>query len=307
MTDEQRSKEIVPEDAWQLILAVRQKVCSDGFPLDGLALRGDPNGPAGFVAVNEADALLSVNRDGGWHSFVAVSDDVGQLFDLYLPVALASAQRPLTLAHLGQSLDGRIATESGDSYYVTGEANILHLHRLRALCDAVIVGAGTVLHDDPQLTARRAPGDNPVRVVIDTERRLHGRYKVFTDGAAPTRVFSRAGAGARPEPLPAQVRTLEIETEGAQIPPAAIIAALRAEGLYNLFVEGGGVTVSRFLAAGVLDRLQVAVAPLIIGSGRPAFTLPPVASLAEARRPPCRRFEMGEDVLFDFDLRGQDV
>ncbi len=278
-------------------------VRSDGFPLDGLGLRSDPTGTANFVAANEADALLAVNRDGGWHSFVQLSEEVRQIFDLYLPLTLGSESRPSTLAHLGQSLDGRIATEGGDSYYVTGAANILHLHRLRALSDAVIVGAGTVKHDDPQLTTRRAPGENPVRVVIDTERRLTGPYKVFTDGAAPTLLVSRAGAGA--EPLPDHVRILELDAEAERIPPPAIVAALRAEGLHCLFVEGGGVTVSRFLAAGVLDRLQVAVAPLIIGSGRPAFTLPAVARLAEAQRPPCRRFDMGEDVLFDFDLRGQ--
>ena len=303
MPDEQRNKEIVPEEAWQLILAVRQRVRSDGFPLDGLGLRSDPTGTANFVAANEADALLAVNRDGGWRSFVELSEEVRQIFDLYLPLTLGSESRPSTLAHLGQSLDGRIATEGGDSYYVTGAANILHLHRLRALSDAVIVGAGTVKHDDPQLTTRRAPGENPVRVVIDTERRLAGPYKVFTDSAAPTLLVSRAGAGA--EPLPDHIRVLELEAEADRLPPAAIVAALRAEGLHSLFVEGGGVTVSRFLAAGVLDRLQVAVAPLIIGSGRPAFTLPAVARLAEAQRPPCRRFEMGEDVLFDFDLRGQ--
>ena len=305
MPDEQQNKQIVPEEAWRLILAIRQRVRSDGFPLDGLGLRRDPTGSPGFVAANEADALLAVNRDGGWHNFVAISEDVGQLFDLYLPVALASAQRPLTLAHLGQSLDGRIATESGDSYYVTGEANILHLHRLRALCDAVIVGAGTVRHDDPQLTVRRVPGGNPVRVVIDTERRLAGHYQVFTGDAAPTWLVSRAGAGQGPEPLPERVRGLEIEAPDGQLPPGAVVAALRAEGLHSLFVEGGGVTVSRFLAAGVLDRLQVAVAPMIIGSGRPAFTLPPLDRLAGALRPPCRRFDMGEDVLFDFDLRGE--
>ncbi len=306
MPDEQRNKQIVPEDAWRLILAVRQRLRGNGFPLDGLGLRGDPAGSTGFVAANEADALLAVNRDGTWTSIIELSEEVRHMFDLYLPVALGSEGQPLTLGHLGQSLDGRIATEAGDSYYVTGEENILHLHRLRALSDAVIVGAGTVRHDDPQLTTRRAPGENPVRVVIDTERRLDGRYKVFTDGKAPTRLVSRAGAGAGSDPLPGHVRALEIEAPEGRIPPAAIVAALRAEGLHSLFVEGGGVTVSRFLAAGVLDRLQVAVAPLIIGSGRPAFTLPPVGSLAEARRPPCRRFEMGEDVLFDFDLRGQE-
>jgi riboflavin biosynthesis pyrimidine reductase len=82
-----------------------------------------------------------------------------------------------------------------------------------------------------------------------------------------------------------------------------VLEALRARGYRRVLVEGGGVTVSRFLQAGVLDRLHVCVAPLLIGSGRPALTLPPVETLAHALRPRCRHFHLGDDLLFDLDLR----
>ena len=134
---------------------------------------------------------------------------VRPLLDLYAPLCFAQPERGLTIAHLGQSLDGYIATASGDSYYVTGPDNVRHLHRLRALSAAVVVGAGTVARDDPQLTVRHVAGPNPVRVVLDPRARLDARRRVFTDGAAPTLVVHADGrrcAGARRRRDPARSR-----------------------------------------------------------------------------------------------------
>lgn len=234
-------------------------------------------------------------RDG-WAAERPLPETVARMLDLYLPYCRPGIAR--TTAHLGQSLDGRIATESGASQWVTGPADIRHTHRMRALSDAVIVGAGTVRADDPQLTVRHCPGRQPVRVVIDPERRLGADHRVFADGVAPTILIAaaeRAGTGERH----GRAEVLGVARAGSSLDAAAFKKALAARGLRRLFVEGGGVTVSAFLAQRALDRLQVTVAPVIIGSGRPGVQLPAIADLAAALRPRVRRFRLGEDTLFE--------
>ncbi len=126
------------------------------------------------------------SRRLGWCAAVPADDPRRDLLDLYLPISSANASRPIIVGHLGQSLDGFIATSSGDACFVTGPQNILHLHRLRALCDAVIVGARTVENDNPRLTTRLVSGDNPCCVVLDPNRRLADSHHVFSDGDATT-------------------------------------------------------------------------------------------------------------------------
>ena len=123
-----------------------------------------------FAAVDARQLRVECLRGiqaNGWESRLPADDPRSDMLNLYLPICSATSARPLTVGHLGQSLDGFIATPSGDSQTVTGGDNIVHLHRLRALCDAVVVGAGTVAADDPQLTTRHVPGPHPLRVVFD--------------------------------------------------------------------------------------------------------------------------------------------
>jgi len=273
-------------EAWALVRAVlrRDRKTTSTIPVQ------DP-----VRAVSD----IEVDEHGGWKSARPLPAAARDLLDLFLPLC-----RPgdLVIAQAGQSLDGRIATETGHSHFVTGPEDILRLHRLRALVDAVVVGVGTVVSDNPRLTVREAEGQNPVRVVLDPRGRIPPDSGVLRDGAAPTLLVGMEG-GRIPPGAGSHVDFLALPpTPDQGFEPAAILAGLRDRGMDRVLVEGGGITVSRFLQAGVLHRLHVTVAPLIIGSGKPAFTLAPVATLDEAMRPRCRHFHLGDDLLFDLDL-----
>jgi diaminohydroxyphosphoribosylaminopyrimidine deaminase/5-amino-6-(5-phosphoribosylamino)uracil reductase len=223
--------------------------------------------------------------------------DARRLIELYLPLCHDCPDR-FVVAHLGQSLDGRIAAVDGSSRWVTGPEDVVHNHRMRALFDAVVIGAGTIHADDPQLTVRLVPGPNPTRVVLDPRRRLPADHGVFTDRAAPTLVLCADEFGGGGGHL-GQAEVIGVAAENGSLCPAAVLDLLAARGLRRVFVEGGGITVSRFLAAGCLHRLQITIAPLIIGSGRPSISLPEIGRLSDGLRPSVRRFDLGSDVLFE--------
>ena len=215
---------------------------------------------------------------------------------LYAPVPEG---RSFVLGRVAQSLDGYIATRDGESVWISGPEDLRHTHQLRALCDAVVVGARTVRADNPRLTTRLVAGPNPVRVVLDPDGRLDDGYRVFQEGPetlllrAPDRAAAPRHGGAWVLPVPRGDTGLDI---------GAILSLLRGRGLRRIFVEGGGVTVSRFLAAGALDRLHVTVAPLVMGGGVPAFPLPPVVRLDEGRRFAWTAHKIGADILLDIPL-----
>ena len=201
------------------------------------------------------------------------------------------------VGQLGQSLDGRIATPTGHSRTIGGRQAIEHLHRLRAWADAVVVGIGTVLADDPQLTVRLAPGACPARVVIDPNFRLPHGARVLAEDEVPCFAIQ-----ARPGPRPSRIEPWVLPARDGRIDPNDLVAGLARRGLRRLLVEGGSHTVSAFLAAGALHRLHVCVSPVLIGSGPTGLCLPPIARMEQAMRPSCTTHRLGDDVLFDFDL-----
>lgn len=217
--------------------------------------------------------------------------------DLYGPLARRDLG-PVTVAQIGQSLDGRVATVTGDARDVSGPDGLAHLHRMRALVDGVVIGVKTALHDRPRLTVRLCPGDNPARVVIDPQGRLPDDAPLLADDGTQ-RIVIQAIERRRP----AGVTTIRLTPRGDTLDPTEIAAALRGEGLQNLLIEGGGITIARFLEAKRLSRLQVAIAPLLIGGGPQGLSLPtPVRELADAIRPEMRAFSLGSDVVFDCAL-----
>lgn len=220
--------------------------------------------------------------------------------ELYGPLARRDLG-PVTVAQIGQSLDGRVATVNGDARDVSGPDGLAHLHRMRALVDGVVIGVGTALHDNSRLTVRLCSGSNPARIVIDPQGRLPDDAPALRQDGTRRLVVQ-----AVDKPRVAGVEVIRLSLSDGLFDPFAILNALHAAGLRHLLIEGGGITISGFLEARALTRLQVAVAPLIIGAGPASLTTKnPDMMLADCIRPDMRVFGLGSDVVFDCGLSPQ--
>jgi riboflavin-specific deaminase-like protein len=204
------------------------------------------------------------------------------------------------VAQLGQSLDGRIATVTGESRYINGPGALTHLHALRACVDAVVVGVGTIIADDPLLTVRRVPGKSPARVVIDPSGRLDPGLRWESADDAPCYVISTGNTKIK------SATHLPLPLENGQLAPKRIIEELFKLGLRRVLIEGGARTISGFIEANCLDRLHILMAPVLIGSGKMGLDLVAQGDLSRARRPVVHTYPLGDgDVLFDCDLSDQ--
>lgn len=271
--------ELTPDEAWQALCRARRRLRA--------------------ADADDAATAITVAPDGTWQVPGRVGPDARELLDCLAPLVARPGR--LVIGQLGQSLDGRIATESGHSHYINGLEARVHLHRLRALVDAVVIGAGTAIADDPRLTVRHVEGPQPVRVVLDPRGRVPEDGHLLRSGDAPT--LHLVADHIRPrEPTSGHVRRLPLPCHAdAGFPPAVVLDTLASHGLTRVLIEGGGITLSRFLDVGALHRLHLLVAPLLIGPGRGLSTAP-IHTLEDALRPGTRRFSFGADTLFDLVL-----
>jgi GTP cyclohydrolase II len=197
------------------------------------------------------------------HAFVP-HPDPGDLLGAIRP----TAARPYVAVKYAQSIDGRIATSKGDSKWISGEGERTISHALRARCDAVMVGIGTVLNDDPQLTVRMVEGASPIRVVLDSSLRVPLDANVLDDEAATivlTTSLADPSKVAVLERRDVAVRVVARRADSVYLPAA--LSLLRGAGIRSLLVEGGGRVITALLAERLVDRMIVACAPRILGSG----------------------------------------
>ena len=223
---------------------------------------------------------------------------------IFDPLLAGARDAMMVVGQLGQTLDGRIATITGHSKYINGAPGLTHLHRLRAVVDAVVVGVGTAIADNPRLNVRLVTGQHPARVVIDPKARLEPDALVWADDGA-RRIIIVADQ-VKPN-TPPGVEVISLQSRDGQLAPADILKALFDRGLERILIEGGADTVSRFMQAGCLDRLHVIVAPIIMGSGRPGFSLPAIEHMDQAVRIKMHAHPLEDEMLFDCDLSAQRV
>jgi diaminohydroxyphosphoribosylaminopyrimidine deaminase/5-amino-6-(5-phosphoribosylamino)uracil reductase len=210
---------------------------------------------------------------------------------------------PFVIAKWAMTLDGRIATRTGDSRWISNEASRAHAHRLRAASDAVLAGVGTVLRDDPALTARPplAPG-RPRRVILDSRLRtpLHARVLARDGVPAMVATTSAAGPEARRAFAEAGVEVLVCDGADGRVDLNRLLHELAVRGVLRLLVEGGAGVHGAFLDAGLVDKLCAYVAPLVVGGGPAPAAGSGAAVIAEAQRLERVAIQpIGDDVLIE--------
>jgi riboflavin-specific deaminase-like protein len=179
------------------------------------------------------------------------------------------ASRPIVTVKVAQTLDGRVATRIGDSRWITGDEARAEAHRLRAENDAVLVGIGTVVADDPELTVRHVEGENPLRVVLDSRLSIRLNANVLRTDAATTVVVTIASANGERRELIEQTgaTVLVAADEDGHVSLQDLLSQLAKMGVSRLLVEGGPTVVTEFLRQHLVDRLVVFIAPAILGAG----------------------------------------
>lgn len=270
--------------------------------------------------MNAIDPVSQRAEDANWRNTAAAiragrGHGASRWERIFGPLRAGQVDDLLVIGQIGQSLDGRAATPTGHSHYINGNEGLDHLHRLRALVDAVVVGVGTALADDPLLTVRRVGGPNPARVVIDPNGRLPLSARVLQDDGVRRLVIGaskggregataggRERAGDAAPPLLAGIEQVALPLREGRLDPGDILVSLAVRGLRRILIEGGPGTVAGFLEARCLDRLHVVVAPVILGGGRASLDLAPIKRCEEALRPHTITHVLGDEVLFDCDL-----
>jgi diaminohydroxyphosphoribosylaminopyrimidine deaminase / 5-amino-6-(5-phosphoribosylamino)uracil reductase len=179
--------------------------------------------------------------------------------------------RPTVTVSYAQTLDGRLATANGSSRWISSPDSLRFAHRLRAEHDAVAVGADTACNDDPRLTVRLVPGDDPLRVVVDSSLRTPLSAAVLSGGAAKDTVLAvtdRAPEKRCEEAKSLGATVLRLPTDGAgRVDLGALLSELSSLGVRSVMVEGGAALITSFLCDRLVDRLAVCIAPKILGRG----------------------------------------
>ena len=222
--------------------------------------------------------------------------------------------RPEVLVTFAQSLDGRIATRTGQSQWISGNETLQLAQELRRDNDAILVGIGTVLQDDPKLTCRLPGCSSPLRVVLDGSLRMPLASNIAaTAGDIETIVFTDVDTlpSTRADILAERGIAVRGVPRSHELPGTTrpgldlrmVLAELDARGVSSLMVEGGSAVITAFLSTGVVDRMVVVTAPLVIGEGVPAVGSLGVSALADALRFTTRDVRLlGQDVEWSLDV-----
>ena len=213
---------------------------------------------------------------------------------LNILVPILRKNKKLVIAQIGQSIDGRIALNNGNSHYINNPKSIIYLHCLRSISDAIIVGSNTIKKDDPLLTTRKIKGTNPKRIIIDGSLSLNNKYKIFNDGNENI-IFTKSNKNIR-------LNNSTIIRLKEKNFTKNLITQIKKLKYKNILVEGGSKTISELINNKYIDILQFMIAPILIGSGINSLNLKEISNLNKAIRPKHNFNELENEIIVNLFL-----
>ena len=235
-----------------------------------------------YLLVKKNSISLSSKRKSNFYiknnnleSKINISKFYQSILNILVPILRKN--KKLVIAQIGQSIDGRIALNNGNSHYINNPKSIIYLHCLRSISDAIIVGSNTIKKDDPLLTTRKIKGTNPKRIIIDGSLSLNNKYKIFNDGNENI-IFTKSNKNIR-------LNNSTIIRLKEKNFTKNFIMQIKKLKYKNILVEGGSKTISELIKNKYIDILQFMIAPILIGSGINSLNLKEISNLNKAIRP----------------------
>ena len=225
-------------------------------------------------------------------SKINISKFYQSILNILMPILRKN--KKLVIAQIGQSIDGRIALNNGNSHYINNPKSIIYLHCLRSISDAIIVGSNTIKKDDPLLTTRKIKGTNPKRIIIDGSLSLNNKYKIFNDGNENI-IFTKSNKNIR-------LNNSTIIRLKEKNFTKNLITQIKKLKYKNILVEGGSKTISELINNKYIDILQFMIAPILIGSGINSLNLKEISNLNKAIRPKHNFNELENEIIVNLFL-----
>ena len=223
---------------------------------------------------------------------IKISKILKQCCEIIIP--LLTKNDNFLIGQIGQSLDGKIALNNGNSHYINEKESILYLHCLRAVCDGVLVGVNTVIKDNPLLTTRKIKGSSPVRLIIDPSLKLSNKYKIFKDDNQNI-IFTNSNKQKKIN------NTIIVKFPKKNF-TNNIFKYLKKTSFKNILVEGGPTTLSNFIEMKLLNYMQFIISPTLIGSGIDSLKLKPITNLKNAIRVENTISKLGKEIVMTLNL-----
>ena len=252
-----------------------------------------------YLLVKKNSISLSSKRKSNFYiknnnleSKINISKFYQSILNILVPILRKN--KKLVIAQIGQSIDGRIALNNGNSHYINNPKSIIYLHCLRSISDAIIVGSNTIKKDDPLLTTRKIKGANPKRIIIDGSLSLNNKYKIFNDGNENI-IFTKSNKNIR-------LNNSTIIRLKEKNFTKNLITQIKKLKYKNILVEGGSKTISELINNKYIDILQFMIAPILIGSGINSLNLKEISNLNKAIRPKHNFNELENEIIVNLFL-----